>query len=148
MREIKFRGRKPNGKWIYGDLVTTETTDGEPSKQEILPFDKMIFDDTEEVEEYTIGQFTGLHDKNDKEIYEGDILREDDYPSYDAEKDFYNYYAIVEWDEEAAQFYAYLDLARGAQVRGVSCGVSVDMEDLRALEVIGNIHDNPELLNE
>ena len=35
MRDIKFRGRKPNGEWIYGDLVVTETTDGQPSKVEI-----------------------------------------------------------------------------------------------------------------
>lgn len=36
MREIKCRGRKPNGEWIYGDLVTTETTDGIPTKKEML----------------------------------------------------------------------------------------------------------------
>lgn len=148
MREIIFRGRKSNGEWIYGDLVTVETTDGIPTKKEILPFDKVIFDATEEVEGYTIGQFTGLHDKNGKEIYEGDILRGDDYPFYDAEKDSYNYYAIVEWDEEAAQFYAYIHLAKDAEVRGISQGIGEDMENLREMEVIGNIHDNPELLNE
>lgn len=146
MREIKFRGRKSNGEWIYGDLVTTETTDGHPSKKDISPFDTVL-EDTEEVEENTIGQFTGLHDKNGKEIYEGDILRGFEYPFYDAEADAYNYYAVVDWDADEAQFYAYKDLARGAQVRGISCGVCVDMEDLREMEVLGNIHDNPELLN-
>lgn len=68
MREIKFRGRKSNGEWIYGDLVTVETTDGQHSRKGILPFDSVIFDAVEEVEEDTIGQFTGLLDKNGKEV--------------------------------------------------------------------------------
>lgn len=148
MREIKFRGRKPNGEWVYGDLVATELTDGIPTKREILPYDKTTIDEAEYVVQDTIGQFTGLRDKNGKEIYEGDILRGFKYPFYDAEADAYNYYAIVDWDADEAQFYAYHDLARGAQVRGASCGVGVDMKDLRDMEVIGNIHDNPELLNE
>ena len=147
MRDIKFRGRKPNGEWIYGDLATVETTDGQPSKFNIRPYD-VDLECPEDVEENTIGQFTGLHDKNGKDIYEGDILRGDDYPFYDAEKDSYNYYAIVEWDEEAAQFYAYIHLAKDAEVRGISQGIGEDMENLREMEVIGNIHDNPKLLNE
>ena len=131
---------------MYGDLVTVETTYGQPSRKQILPFDAVIFDATEEVEEDTIGQFTGLHDKNGKEIYEGDILRGFKYPFYDAQEDAYNYYAIVDWDADEAQFYAYHDLARGAQVRGVSCGVGVDMKDLKEMEIIGNIYDNLGLL--
>lgn len=144
MREIKFRGRKSNGEWVYGYYVGKDT---------IIPFGEVNFDlgfiDTSpcyEVIPDTIGQFTGLHDKNGKEIYEGDILRGFKYPFYDAEDDAYNYYAIVDWDADAAQFYAYKDLTREAQVRGVSCGVGVDMEDLRDMEVIGNIYDNLGLL--
>ena len=144
MREIKFRGRKPNGEWVYGYYVGKDT---------IIPFGEVNFDlgfiDTSpcyEVIPDTIGQFTGLHDKNGKEIYDGDILRDFEYPFYNAQADAYNYYAIVDWDADEAQFYAYNDLARGAQVRGVSCGVGVDMGYLREMEVIGNIYDNLGLL--
>lgn len=145
MREIKFRGRKSNGEWIYGDLVHNVGVGASTA----LIFPEEAYDSWDRyiILTDTIGQFTGLFDKNGKEIYEGDILRGDDYPFYDAEKDSYNYYAIVEWDEEAAQFYAYIHLAKDAEVRGISQGIGEDMENLREMEVIGNIHDNPELLN-
>lgn len=72
MRTIKFRGKtKENGEWLYGDLeynrqkdiarIHTYNKDGMYEGQEIIDAD-------------TIGQFTGLYDKNGKEIYEGDIL--------------------------------------------------------------------------
>ena len=146
MREIKFRGRKSNGEWIYGDYHKRAGGVHCIIKMEPDENGKVVYTVHQAVPD-TIGQFTGLRDKNGKEIYEGDILRGFEYPFYDAQEDAYNYYAIVDWDDEEAQFYAYHDLARGAQVRGVSCGVGVDMKDLREMEVIGNIHDNPELLN-
>lgn len=140
MRDIKFRGRKSNGEWVYGDLVTVETTDGIPTKKEILPFDKVIFDATEEVEEYTIGQFTGLHDKNGKEIYEGDIVKwiltmpgigiNGGYEEYETEE-----IGEIKWDAGALQLGEYC-----------AAGFAYDSEDYA--EVLGNIHDNPELLNE
>lgn len=160
MREIKFRGKRyGDGAWVYGSLYQG-TKEGEKysvilndSGYHLAPQDDrnlaIAFAENEVNVAIpgTIGQFTGLHDKNDKEIYEGDILRGFKYPFYDAEADAYNYYAIVDWDADEAQFYAYHDLARGAQVRGVSCGVGVDMNDLREMEVIGNIYENLGLLN-
>jgi uncharacterized phage protein (TIGR01671 family) len=136
MREIKFRGRKPNGEWLYGDLVTTETTDGIPTKKEILPFDKAIFDVTEEVEEDTIGQFTGLYDENGEEIYEWDIVeRFQPMPHY-RNGVFYDgnaIYGVVRYID--AGFYILCENQAYELSRNFDMWVQ------------GNIHDNPELLN-
>ena len=136
MREIKFRGRKPNGEWVYGDLVTTETIDGIPTKKEILPFDSVIFDATEEVEEYTIGQFTGLYDENGEEIYEWDIVeRFQPMPHY-RNGVFYDgnaIYGVVRYID--AGFYILCENQAYELSRNFDMWVQ------------GNIHDNPELLN-
>ena len=143
MREILFRGKRTdNGEWIEGCFL---------DKNNIGIF----YDDTEEsdcsvhifpVVSKTVGQYTGLTDKNGKKIFEGDILAGDDYPfTSDSER---NYFAEVVWFDNCTAFGTVTHRNPKSNVRGISDGNTDFIEDFESIkwEVIGNIHDNPELL--
>lgn len=145
MREILFRGkRKSNGKWICGMYENEEFG---------ADFDCII--PRRGSEDYrsadwavipeTVGQYTGLTDKNGVKIFEGDILRGFYYP-YFADGS-HNYLAEVVWFENCPAFGVYCFKAQDAKTQGISNGISDFMEDWEPSdwEVIGNIHDNPEL---
>ena len=130
MREILFRGKR-EGKWIEGSLVrfpddTTEICySGE--KCDIDELDKAT------VATETVGQFTGLTDKNGKRIFEGDVV-----------KHFHEFYCMdnymireVWWDDENCCF-------RLTTPNGISGRIVAGEK----YEVIGNIHDNPELFSD
>ena len=126
MREIKFRGKRlDNGEWITGDLIRIS------GYTFIFPDPAPNGIDRYMVDPATVGQYTGLKDKKDKEIYEGDILRVTlDFSEELVNREVYyleDGFCIHIDDETDIQRIVYAVYARDA-------------------EVIGNIHDNPELL--
>ena len=127
MREIIFRGKRiDNGEWAYGSLVYG------PEDNEIgtiVIFEEedevgFIFGEDIEVDLNTVGQYTGLLDKNNKKIFEGDILKLDNSLDTNVRK--------FEVKFAYGQFYI---------------GINKPVAYVRdGCEVIGNINDNPELL--
>lgn len=182
MRTIKFRGKRlDNGEWVYGDLeynrakniarIQTYDEDGEYLMQHSVAPD-------------TIGQFTGLLDKNGKEIYEGDVL--ESFSVYLSYQQVGNYpppnieveeYAIKRRIDEVEFSYGSFNIDGFPMMFEdmMNDGEEVDRtkerqefeamwednsydirdkypnlrwEDFYKPHIIGNIHDNPELLNE
>lgn len=142
-REILFRGKHIhtipgnehlNGTWVHGYLSDKNYIYDKSLEGEFL------------VDEDTICQYTGLTDKNGKKIFEGDILKGFQYPfCCDGE---YNYYAEIIF--ENCSFMTYTHKNPSSCVRGISDGNADLMEGWVSedWEVIGNIYDNPELLEE
>ena len=145
MREILFRAkREATNDWVYGYFEKAY------DDFQIYVSPKIITKrGSEYVCEDTLGQFTGLTDKNGVKIFEGDILQGDEYP-YCSEGN-YNYYAEVVWfDEGCCGAGLYTHKNPKSTVRGISHGNCEWIEDFDSdnWEVIGNIYDNPELIGE
>lgn len=135
--------RKDNGELVEGYLYITH--DG---KYEIAKYcdETNIERIAYEVIPETVGKCTGLKDKNGKLIFEGGILKGFSYPFLsDGE---YNYYAVVVWLENSPAFGIYTIKNPKSKVRGISSGNTEYMSewDSNNWEVIGNVYDNPELL--
>ena len=137
-REIKFRGKRlDNGEWAYGAFVPDELeqTHGKMVTWGFIrryrPNQTVESVEMIEVDRNTVGQYTGLHDKNGKEIYEGDIVKL--------------------CDTNPILFRVEIILARYGYktvFKLLDDGTIAQCYFLDKCEVVGNIHDNPELLKE
>lgn len=122
-REILFRGKSLlTGKWVVGDLSNV-VHDGPVY---VFPKDGYDSPDFYEVDPATVGQYTGLKDADGNRIFEGDIL-----------KSSLGWRFVATWDDENARFL-------GWTIDGERRIAYVDQ--VPAAKVVGNIHDNPELL--
>lgn len=129
MREILFRGRgkqKPYlGKWFYGELECYQNGGKNPIIwQNDNPYVHGYF-----VERETIGQYIGLTDKNGKRIFEGDIVT---HPLTDTK-------GIVQWMDSGFVVHEPKHDEHGDYYYALNDGD-------KKTTVIGNIHDNPELM--
>ena len=131
-RTIKFRGKRiDNGEWVYGAFY--------PIKDEDVYFiinncKSIDFDDDDttfngyKVHKKSVGEFTELHDKNGKEIYEGDILKT--YPIISSDKIAYDSFNV---------------LVKFINSSWIANGV-LGKRQAEISEVIGSVNENPELL--
>ena len=132
MREILFRGKsRTTGKWFQGDLVT-------------IAHKRFIDDDIdrERVNPATVGQYTGITDKNGKKIFEGDIVKADDYIF---EVKFGKCGGVAN-AEDFGYMGFYLEPYSESTKLSAKYGLRNDICYFTNIDVIGNIHDNPELL--
>lgn len=129
-RVIKFRGKRTDdGKWIYGYLADEDYINN--INEVAMP--------SEEVDSNTVGQFTGLKDRLSQEVYEGDVVF---WIATDMRGRGRGEQGAIFWDKHTMSWAIERDKPCAD---GRPCIISRPF-DRKYLEVIGNIHDNPELM--
>lgn len=130
IEDILFRGKtKVDGKWIYGSLLQTDN--GTFVIQNYVPFDGI---GKYEVDSETVCQYTGLTDKNGRKIFEGDIA------SFDYELNDLGKIAKILFEDGE---YRYRAVTNSPEL--YNCRICGENDRCK---VIGNIFDNPELMEE
>lgn len=158
MREILFRGKDViSGEWVYGDLAQEKHTDNSIKCAIVQTLS------TYEVTPSTVGQYTGLVDKNSKQLFDGDIVRVAEYDNM----------LMREFTEDGSRFEIFdIEEAKGGLIRSYTTAISWEegafvfssngeyndtlltclFGDMRRsypifeIEIVGNIYDNPDLL--
>jgi uncharacterized phage protein (TIGR01671 family) len=140
MRVIEFRGKDPDGKWAYGFLMQgIGVSSGQPEYCILWrshPCDPEL--NIAPVDEETIGQFTGFTDSFGQMIYEGDIIKYNDHKGL---------FEVV-WNEEEKIIDLRFTEHGGEKHLALFAMHGLCMKNFprERFKVVGNIHDNPELL--
>ena len=133
MRAILFRGKgNDSGEWVYGNLRVSRLKDDPTDYVDIYPVNvgPPDYPMPKRVKPETVGQFTGLFDKNGRKIFEGDILSNPEYPKFTT----------------GAIYYGSCNCSCCDGVYGFYSEENADLRKADTLVVIGNIYDNPEML--
>lgn len=137
MREILFRGKRvDNGEWVYGNFIKIENETYIFEQYEVKVesdtykyLDSYRMSRMHNVSPDTVGQYTNLKDKHSAGIFEGDVV---EIP--------YEGWKLIKWFDCHCGFEPFSDSFENCG----HCGCGADPEDCI---VLGNIHDNPELMN-
>ena len=154
MRDILFRGKRDNGEWVIGNLFVPDKEDTPTQICIGTNIVRICYD----VDPKTVGQYTGYADKNGTKIFEGDIIQTRRYETYQEELKGYYGYDSEGYPQKVPGYTGSMMVTRtrvnddylaevvfsnryGFTLSGTSTFVNA-IDNV----VVGNIHDNPELL--
>lgn len=135
MREILFRGKiiDENDQWVYGDLIFPDRMFSNNKDR------RGIFG----VDPSTVGQYTGMNDMNGKQIFEGDIC---DFYAFNCNGEYAQYRGVVVYSDSMPLPMLWKSVDNKYYMDDCGFCLPIVRYHDEKFEVIGNVHDNPELL--